>query len=304
MNQPPPSGIDTPLQEPGAAAPPPEKKKSDLGPRLITSAIGVPVILWLLFWAPPAGFAILIGAAVVVATWEFLSMVTAGTNRVAQVITCVCALALFAVLLLRSTPTTPPDGYEVMVTLAFSGLAIFITYLFTYRDLDKVSLHIGTSGMALIYCAVMPTTLALLFRDGGDKGGLWVTMCMAVVWGSDTGAYFTGRAFGKHKLASRVSPKKTVEGAVGGLLTSIAVVLMFKFTPLMPELELWQVFALAVPANFLGQIGDLCESLIKRAHGVKDSGVIIYGHGGLLDRIDALIFAAPWFYVFQRYIAS
>jgi len=140
-----------------------------------------------------------------------------------------------------------------------------------------------------------------LQRDGGEDGGYWILMAFAVVWGSDTGAYFSGRAFGKHKLAPRVSPKKTVEGAVGGLLASVTAVVIFKLTAL-PELAWWQVFALAVPANILGQTGDLCESLIKRAHGVKDSGIIIYGHGGMLDRIDALIFALPWFYFFQHYL--
>jgi len=291
-------------QASSSSSPPPAgpKKKSDLIPRLITSVIAVPLLVWLLFWAPPVGFSILIGAVVVVATWEYMSMVTAETNNLAKVTTCTAALALYLLLVLRSTPTSPPDGYELLTLLAFSGLLIFITNLFTYKDIKDVTLHVGTSAMSLIYCGVLPAMLALLFRDGGATGGVWVAMAMTVVWGSDTGAYFCGRAFGKHKLASRVSPKKTIEGAVGGLVSSIVAVIVFKMT-LMPELEWWQVFAIAIPANVLGQIGDLCESLIKRAHGVKDSGVIIYGHGGLLDRVDALIFAIPWFYVFQRYLA-
>jgi phosphatidate cytidylyltransferase len=160
---------------------------------------------------------------------------------------------------------------------------------------------VGGGALALFYCAVLPTMLATLFRDAGEQGPAWVLMAMAVVWGSDTGAYFVGRAVGKHKLSRRVSPKKTIEGAVGGMLASIAAVFVFKYT-LLEDLALWQVFAIAVPANVLGQIGDLCESVIKRAHGVKDSGVIIYGHGGLLDRIDALIFAIPWFYFFFLYL--
>jgi phosphatidate cytidylyltransferase len=99
-----------------------------------------------------------------------------------------------------------------------------------------------------------------------------------------------------------VSPKKTVEGAVGGLVASILAVVLFKVAGWVP-LAWWQVFALAIPANLLGQVGDLCESVIKRAHDIKDSGVIIYGHGGILDRADALIFAAPWFYAFHKYVA-
>ena len=293
----------TQAPSPEGQTPSAPKKKSDLLPRLVTAVVAIPILLWLLFWAPPIGFTILIGGVVVIATWEYLSMVTGGSNRVAQVITCAVALALYVFIFARSTPESAPDGFELLGVTAFCGLTIFITYLFTFKDIKQVSLHVGSSAMALVYCAVMPATLALLFRVAGPLGGAWTAMAMAVVWGSDTGAYFSGRAFGKHKLAPRVSPKKTIEGAVGGLVSSTVVVLVFKFTNAIPDLEMWQVFAIAIPANFLGQVGDLCESLIKRAHGVKDSGVIIYGHGGMLDRVDALIFASPWFFIFQRYLA-
>ncbi len=280
---------------------PTPKKKSDLIPRVITAVVAVPLLLWLLLAGPPWAFAILIAAAVVVAAWELVSMVQGGEGRLAQVITCIACLGLAAAIYLTSSPTQAPDGHVVLATASGGILAIFIAHLFSFKEIEKVSLHVGTGALALVYCAVMPTMLALLFRDAGDDGPAWVLMSMAVVWGSDTGAYFAGRAFGKHKLAPRVSPKKTIEGAVGGLLTSVVAVFVFKYT-LLPQLELWQVFVVAIPANILGQIGDLCESVIKRAHGVKDSGVIIYGHGGLLDRIDALIFAIPWFYVCQHYL--
>ena len=280
---------------------PPAPKKSDLIPRVITAVVAVPLLLWLLLWGPAWAFAILIGAAVVVAAWELVSMVQGGTGRVAQVVTCAASLGLAAAIYLTSSPEVPPDGHVVLAAASGGLLAIFIAHLFTFQSIEKVSLHVGTGALALVYCAVMPAMLALLFRDAGKDGPAWVLMSMAVVWGSDTGAYFAGRAFGKHKLAPRVSPKKTIEGAVGGLLTSVVAVFVIKYT-MLPQLALWHVFAIAVPANVLGQIGDLCESLIKRAHGVKDSGVIIYGHGGLLDRIDALIFAIPWFYVCQRFV--
>lgn len=279
----------------------PTKKKSDLIPRAITAVVAVPLLLWLLLAGPPWAFAILIGAAVVIAAWELVSMVQGGKGRLAQVITCAACLGLAAAIYLTSSPDKAPDGHVVLAAASGGFLLIFIAHLFTFESIEKVSLHVGTGAVALMYCGVMPTMLALLFRDAGADGPAWVLMSMAVVWGSDTGAYFAGRAFGKHKLAPRVSPKKTIEGAVGGLIASIVAVFVFKYT-MLPELELWQVFLIAVPANVLGQIGDLCESVIKRAHGVKDSGVIIYGHGGLLDRIDALIFAIPWFYVCQHFL--
>ncbi len=284
-------------ENPGESKP---KKKSDLIPRLTTAAIGIPTLLWIFFGAPGWVFAIVVAAAVVISTWEYFSMTVGRENRPVQVFNCLVNLALAALVYLRSTPTQAPDGHELLLALTGAGLALFVAHLFTFRDITKVSLHAGSSLLSIVYCGLMPLMLALLFRDAGEEGGLWVVMAMTVVWGSDTGAYFAGRAFGKHKLAPRVSPKKTIEGALGGVVASVVAVLIFHFTII--DLALWQVFALAIPANILGQIGDLCESVIKRAHGVKDSGVIIYGHGGLLDRIDALLFAIPWFYLFHRYL--
>lgn len=287
-------------EQPTAPAP---KKKSDLVPRVITSVVAVPLLLALMLMGPAWGFAVLIILVSFVAAWEYFSMTTGTQNRGLQVFTSSLAAGITALVYFRSTPDTPISGTEVLLALCGSTMAIFLSHLFTFQDVKKTSLHIGSGVLSMVYCGLMPATLALIFRDGGETGPMWVLMAMSVIWGSDTGAYFSGRAFGKHKLAPKVSPKKTIEGALGGLLASITAVIIFKLTALSDELVWWQVFALAIPANFLGQVGDLCESIIKRAHGIKDSGVIIYGHGGILDRADALIFAAPWFYCFQQYLA-
>ncbi len=291
-----------------ANAPAPQKKKSDLVPRLVTAIVAIPVLLWLLFWSPTEAFAVLILLATMISAWEYMDIVTSDArNRVAQVATVIATGAVSALMYFSFGPTadaqTMVDPMVLMSSVMGATLAIFMIYLATFKDVRNITLHMGSSAMSLLYCGLMPATLALLHRDAGVDGGWWVFMAMATVWGSDTGAYFSGRAFGKHKLAPRVSPKKTIEGAVGGLIASIIAVLVIQQLVL-TQLTLVQVFILAIPANILGQVGDLCESLLKRAHGVKDSGVIVYGHGGLLDRIDALIFAAPWFYVFQRYFVS
>lgn len=297
-----PSPEQAPPLESGAPKPP-NKKKSDLGARLVTVAIGVPLLLWLLWSGSVLGFTILIAAASLISAWELMGIVTTDApNRILQCVASLGTLGFCLVLLLGSTPEAAADGHWVLLSAVGALIAVFITALFTFKENREVTLHVGAGAMALIYAGALPATLGLLFRDTGAAGGAWVFMAMAVVWGGDTGAYFAGRAFGKHKLAPRVSPKKTIEGAVGGMLASVLVALVFKQW-MLPDLSFGQVLLLAIPANVLGQIGDLCESLIKRAHGVKDSGVIIYGHGGLLDRIDALIFAAPWFYGFFRYLA-
>jgi len=122
----------------------------------------------------------------------------------------------------------------------------------------------------------------------------WILYVLAVVWCGDTGAYFVGRAFGKRKLHPKVSPKKTVEGAIGGLLGSVgggfAMVAILDL-----PLPAWKVLVFSVCGGALAQLGDLAESLVKRACGVKDSGTLLPGHGGMLDRVDGVIFAFPFF---------
>lgn len=122
----------------------------------------------------------------------------------------------------------------------------------------------------------------------------WILFVLGVVWSGDTGAYFAGRAFGRHKLHPKVSPKKTVEGAVGGVLASVGggyLLVVVLALPIAP----WKALVFAALGGALAQVGDLAESLVKRACGVKDSGTILPGHGGMLDRVDGVIFAFPFF---------
>ncbi|TVQ90549.1 MAG: phosphatidate cytidylyltransferase [Deltaproteobacteria bacterium] len=128
-------------------------------------------------------------------------------------------------------------------------------------------------------------------------GLAWVFIALGAAWFADTGAYFAGRLFGRRKLHEQLSPKKTVEGFVGGLVTCVAGVMLIAHF-FIPDLPLLEAAALALIAGTLGVLGDLAESLVKRATGVKDAGSIMPGHGGLLDRIDSLLFVAPAVYGF------
>jgi phosphatidate cytidylyltransferase len=125
-------------------------------------------------------------------------------------------------------------------------------------------------------------------------------MVMAITFGADTGAYFAGRFLGRHKLYEKISPKKTIEGAVGGVATGIlAAYIAQSFFPGLGNLSTVDVLILGGGGAIAGMLGDLFESMVKRAHGGKDSGTLIPGHGGVLDRIDALLFVGPfaWFYL-------
>jgi len=130
-----------------------------------------------------------------------------------------------------------------------------------------------------------------------DHGLVWIILLLAVTWLGDTGAYFAGRAFGKTKLYQKISPKKTWEGAVGGLALSVVGALVICHFWL-PDVGLIQMALLAAVLDCAGVAGDLAESMLKRSFGVKDSGSIMPGHGGILDRIDSLLFSGPLLYLF------
>ncbi len=132
-------------------------------------------------------------------------------------------------------------------------------------------------------------------------GALWVLLAIAVTFGNDTGAYFGGRGFGRHKLYPKVSPAKTVEGAVGGL-RGLAAHHVRRARDGRPLADGCRLPAVGLPAAVLGPIGDLVESMMKRSAGVKDSGHLMPGHGGMLDRIDALLFVGAWIYVYAVHL--
>jgi phosphatidate cytidylyltransferase len=151
----------------------------------------------------------------------------------------------------------------------------------------------------VVYIPFLLSFVVILYSE--PEGVHWIFLLMLVVAGSDTGAYYAGSYLGRHKLCPAVSPKKTVEGAIGGL--AVAMLLAAVYSSLFIE-SVSLVFALlfALVVGAVGQAGDLFESEFKRAAGVKDSSALLPGHGGFLDRIDALLFAAPAAYLFKEYL--
>jgi phosphatidate cytidylyltransferase len=192
-------------------------------------------------------------------------------------------------------------GFYVYLVAATTVIGVFVSALRLGDRLPEAASRIGHSIAAFGYVSLLFAGLVLLVRVPnpqmvGPHQAAWLLFPMFVIWAGDTGAYFAGHRFGRHKLAPRISPGKTIEGAVGGLIASMAGgFLAWAVLPFPDALTPLHVVIFALPGAVLGQAGDLCESLIKRATGHKDSSRLIYGHGGVLDRVDALIFAAPWF---------
>lgn len=268
-----------------------DSSSSDLVPRLLTAAIGIPILLFLIFGAPPWGFYGLVVAAGGVAAWEYCSMTYGDELPAGRILTTLAAAGLVSVFFFA-------PGFLLEAILGAVTL-ITVFFLFAFRDKKRVSHQISASLTALLYGGILLGVLIPI--HGTEQGPWWIFLTLATVWMSDTSAYFAGRALGSHPLYESVSPNKSIEGSIGGVVGSVG--LFFGFNWLFAHFWGWQplsplvVLAVTVPAIILSQIGDLNISLIKRSHEVKDSGTIIYGHGGLLDRIDGLIFAAPWFYV-------
>ncbi|RUM43794.1 MAG: phosphatidate cytidylyltransferase [Desulfocapsa sp.] len=231
-------------------------------------------------------FAVVLLPALAIGAYEYGRM-TLVEDRFAQSV----SLALLSVLPLVFQIFNPELGLDVGVVLAFLLLAFWT--LATYQEgFDSYGfLARGTFG--LIWIGFMGAHLYRI-RCLPD-GNVWLLILSGITAGSDSGAYYAGRAFGKHKLSSLISPKKTVEGAVGGILTGIlfAGVLAFSLLNTVPWLFL---VLIAIILGGIGICGDLTESVVKRATGTKDSGAILGGHGGILDRADSMLFAAPVLY--------
>lgn len=271
-----------------------EEKKKGMGGTALRFASAIPLIvvaLWLMFSGPEWAFQAFGLAWIGVVAFELMRM-TLPESRLGQAWGTLATVALAAVEIYARTV----DGALV---LALFGLAVgaMIFGLLAPKPIDGAARRLGWLLGGPVYVGGTLGTIALLHLN--PHGGAWVLLSMFFAFLSDTGAYFAGRAFGKHKLYALVSPKKTVEGSIGGLIAAAIGGVILQQTLLAGVIPLLDVILLAVVAAALGQAGDLLESLIKRSCKVKDSGNIMPGHGGLLDRSDALMFTAAttWAYV-------
>ncbi|MDD9944863.1 MAG: phosphatidate cytidylyltransferase [Myxococcales bacterium] len=266
--------------------------RSNLRLRLLTAAVVVPLLLYMLFVGP--GW-LLPSATVLVASLgalELAAMVAPGQRLYALY----GLLATWTVLALVSARL--PDGAWLPVLVLLPVVGMLVT-LVRPEPIETAGVRTGFALGGPLYLGVLFGLVVKLFER--EYGGAWVLVVMVCAFLSDTGAYFAGRAFGRRKLHERVSPKKTIEGAIGGLLAALVGVLLVRAF-LLPVLPLWGAIPLSLVAAALGQLGDLSESMIKRSTGVKDSGDLLPGHGGILDRTDALVFCAAAVWLYAEYL--
>lgn len=270
-----------------------EVKKSDLVPRLLVAAVGIPILLaaairgpnWIL-WAIVAG-AGMIGAHEILSMTLKSDLRTGGWWGFAGIGGIFVSIYWFDERLLTVT--------IILLTL----LGVLFTETFSKRPMDEALKRVQAIMMSFVYTTILFGGYILLFRhvpqtQNWESQAGWFLFPMFVIWAGDTGAYFAGKFWGKNKLAPSVSPAKSWEGAAGGVVWSLGFGYVAWALFLQGEMTALQVPIYAIPAAILGQMGDLAESMIKRGTGYKDSGSLLPGHGGMLDRVDALIVASPY----------
>ncbi len=267
----------------------------DFVKRAATAAVLVPIVLGVIYF-DPTPWAATVACAIVgwIALDEYLRMALPVTadDRGGLLRLVTGALAVAIVVL----PTAFEPGLVLPPLLAGSALAVGFATLGRPKQLADAGRHFSVCLSGLLYVPLLISVLPLLKKEGMPH---WITLSLSIAFFSDTVAYVFGRAFGKHKLYAAVSPKKTWQGAFGGVLGSLIATVVLGSMWLTPTLSIGHAVVLGVLANICGQAGDLVESMLKRTHGVKDSSNLLPGHGGMLDRIDAMIFVAPvvYFYV-------
>jgi phosphatidate cytidylyltransferase len=269
-----------------------KKANSNLAVRLLTAAVGAPLIVLLLYKGAPWAFYLLALPATLIAAWELFAMTHPG-DRLSQIMGVGLALA-------TSLTTYLSNGdSRLLATMIISvPLAGPLLTLVRLGDMKTAALRACALGFGPLFVGIPITLLAVLRRDLGDQGPGYVVLTIMFAWLGDTGGYFAGRFLGKHKLYEAVSPKKTVEGAIGSLVGSVAGAVLASLW-FLPKLSLGHAIPLALVAGAFGQAGDLGESVLKRSFGVKDSGAIVPGHGGILDRVDALMLTSAVTYLYS-----
>ncbi|MBI3621851.1 MAG: phosphatidate cytidylyltransferase [Nitrospirae bacterium] len=273
------------------------------GTRVVVALVALPLLYIIIWVLPPAAFFLLVLAAVLIGQQELVRMVHPATpfRRLAV------GLVLGVLLVWNFYRMT---GAVIGGAIDHATLAVGTALTGAVAAVLLVELLTGRRLVTALPAAVMPLFSALylgwmlghlILLRGAEQGAGAVLFVVAVTWMVDSAAYFGGRRFGSHPLAPIISPKKTIEGAVAGLAGGVATALVAQWW-WFPTLTLAESAGVGLLLACVGQVGDLAESMIKRRAGVKDSGGWIPAHGGLLDKVDSLVFTAPTFYYYLVWV--
>jgi len=266
--------------------------------RFLTSIVAFPILALLIFKGSSLVFAVFIGLVSLIALWEYFRIVFHDQPH-----TFFSPISLWGGLSGLFIISAAFFNSFQWITLCLAGNFFLAAMLSMprYKNDPGVLSVVEKQIQGVIYVPLALSTLVLL-RNGMD-GVAWIFFLLFTVFAGDVGAFYSGKFFGRHKLSPAISPGKTIEGSIGGMAFSIIVGYMF-ICLFLPHLKSPLIFLLFIAINVSAQTGDLFESELKRAGHIKDSGNILPGHGGMLDRIDALLFAAPMAYMFKTFLLA
>lgn len=260
--------------------------------RIITALVGLPLLILFVLFASQTLFALFVMLVSFIGLLEFYRMALPAKRSLEKSVAISFGL-LFAAQLCWQKP------HAAILVLALALLLLAVIYLFRFGDLDQVVQHLSMTFFGLLYVPFLLAHLVLLRNL--EHGNAWVFLALVIAMAGDSAAYFVGSAIGKNKLYPAISPNKSIEGALGGMAGSLLGALAFKVF-FLPHVSSLLIVVMALVLAVLGQLGDLFESMLKRSFKVKDSGTIIPGHGGVLDRLDSLLFVFPATYYFVFFI--
>ena len=260
--------------------------------RWLTGIIALPILIFLIGPGPRWLFYLCLYSVSILGLLEFYNIATPEQPKFVKWAGFALVFMLFIAIFMR----------QILLALAAILLWAYVPmtfFMLTLRSPDaKWTSQIGYCVLGPIYVALPLSMLVMI--DIFPGGNMWIFFLLAVAFANDTGAFYFGRLFGRHKLYPLISPNKTWEGAIGGLLSSLIVSLLFlRATAFQPVGA--GILILVVCMSVAGQVGDLAESMLKRNHGIKDSGGILPGHGGILDRIDGILFSIPVLYLYLSF---
>lgn len=263
--------------------------------RELTSVVALPLLIWIVGWADERIYIGLIVAISIVALYEFLTLGERKGYPVNKSLSIVLMLFLLSTFLLT----------QLSVEIGVFAVLLFIpaAYVFGRSSVEEGLPASAVCVQGTLYVGMLSGALLRLRLDF-PEGARLIFFLLIAVWIGDAGAFYVGKQFGKRPLSPRVSPKKTIEGLVGGICFSVIAATIMHFT-FFPSFPLLHAIIAAILLSIAGVIGDLAESLWKRSAAVKDSGTLIPGHGGFLDRLDSILFTAPilytyWFVLTQK----
>jgi len=261
--------------------------------RLSTAAILIPLMVWGVLSLPTSMIGSLLILFVLIGGWEWAGLIGMPSTLSRTVYATFIFVALW---LMQLFAARVEDGVFIVLLVTALWWMIGAVMVFRYRGATGVSSSDRILGVVIGVLVLVPAWTSLIYLHGSSKQGpALVLFLLVLIWGADSGAYFVGRKWGRRKLAPHVSPGKSIEGVVGGVATSVVIAVFAMLLFRMPLASAVWFIPLCLVVVLFSVVGDLFESLFKRRAGLKDSGQLLPGHGGVLDRIDSMTTAAPIF---------